>query len=81
MLKSAEVAVEDLEHSMRGILVGVDDNEITCDIPDGQTRKVDIPTFDRQHSFYYRLSQSPRRQASPFDVPIRILSLMLDVEC
>lgn len=55
--------------------------EITCDIPDGQTRKVDIPTFDRQHSFYYRLSQSPRRQASPFDVSIRILSLMLDVEC
>lgn len=55
--------------------------EITCDIPDGETRKVDIPTFDRQHSFYYRLSQSPRRQASPFDVTIRILTLMLDAEC
>lgn len=47
-------------------------------IPDGETRRVDIPTFDRQNLFYYRLTEPPQRasQATPFDVTIKVLNLI-----
>lgn len=42
--------------------------KLTCDIPSGETRKADIPTFDAQHSFYYIDSESSKRGGNPFKV-------------
>ncbi len=42
--------------------------KLTCSIPSGETRKVDIPTFDTQHSFYYMDSEHRGRRGNPFKV-------------
>lgn len=47
---------------------------VRCLIPPAQTRRVEIPSFDRAGAFYYRLSAVPRRatQATPFDVRVTV---------
>lgn len=49
-----------------------------CDIPPRQTRRLDIPAWDRQGVYYYRGSEPRRRvqaAASPFEISIRIDSV------
>lgn len=41
---------------------------LTCNIPAGETRKADIPSWDTQRSFYYIKSEKPRRGGTPFSV-------------
>ena len=50
---------------------------ISVDIPAGQTRRVEIKSFDRQATFYYYLSPAPRTRstATPFKVHLRVDSL------
>lgn len=50
---------------------------IDCIIPAGETRRVDIKSWDTQKSFYFHQSAKPRRQATPFDVTIRLKSVTL----
>lgn len=50
---------------------------IAYPIPAGETRKIDIRTWDKQNSFYYYHSVKPRRQATPFVVRITPLSCVL----
>ncbi len=47
---------------------------VTVAVPSGETRRVDIQTWDRQHQFYYYLtSPRPQRAATPFRVRLRPL--------
>lgn len=50
---------------------------VYCDLPPGQTRRLQVPAMDREGLMYYRLSPVPRgaRHATPFDAVIRILTL------
>lgn len=42
-------------------------------VPPGQTRRCDIPSWDRQQTFYYKIHPRPRRNdAVPFDVSISV---------
>lgn len=41
-----------------------------CYIPAGETRKIDISSWDTQNSFYYHLSNEPKKDASPYKVEI-----------
>ena len=52
---------------------------VAADIPAGETRRVEVPSFDRGGAFYYRLSALPRgaRQATPFDVHTRVTYITL----
>lgn len=50
---------------------------LECEIPGGETRRVDIKSWDTQKSFYFHQSAKPRRQATPFDVTIRLKSATL----
>lgn len=47
--------------------------DIECSLPAGETRKIDIPTWDKQHSFYFHQSAKPRRQATPFIVVFQVI--------
>lgn len=47
------------------------------DLPPGETRRIDIPSWDRQCSFYYRRSTRPRTSAIPYDVRITPDTLLL----
>lgn len=47
-------------------------------VPAGETIKMDIDGWDSQHSFHYRLSDSPkRRQSIPYEVKIKPVRLFL----
>ena len=53
---------------------------VRCHIPSGGTRRVDIPAWDTQHVYYYRLTPPRRRvqgSAAPFDVRVRVDSIAL----
>ena len=42
---------------------------VSCEIPPGETQKVDISSWDKQKSFHYHLSPpSRRRQSTPYGV-------------
>lgn len=43
-------------------------HEIKCNIPPGNTRKLDVRSWDTQHSFYYVKSAPAKASGSPFIV-------------
>lgn len=46
---------------------------VAASVPPGQTRRCDIPSWDRQQTYYYRIHPRPRRSdAVPFDVSISV---------
>lgn len=54
---------------------------LTVDIPPGETRQAAFPSWDRQHTYYYRLNQAPQRaQGTPFDVKATPLWIILKTE-
>lgn len=52
---------------------------IKCSIPPGETRKLEIPTWDSQMSYYYFRSAEPKRTATPYKVEIAPLSFLLQI--
>lgn len=52
-------------------------HRVECDIPPGHTRQATVPSWDRQQSFYYAGSRTPRRRSTPFTVTCRITSASL----
>ncbi len=51
--------------------------DVAADIPPGTTRQIAIRSWDRQNSFFYRLSARPRKaDATPYDVRCSILYLL-----
>ena len=51
--------------------------KLDCDIPAEETKRIDIKSWDTQRSFYFHRSLKPKRQATPFDVKIELLSVTL----
>lgn len=49
-----------------------------CYVPAGETRKIDISSWDKQHTYYYYLGNEPRKVATPFKVRIIPLSLWVE---
>lgn len=41
---------------------------LVCDIPPGETRMAELQSWDKQKSFYYEKSETPRRGGTPFTV-------------
>lgn len=39
-----------------------------CDVPSSEARKIDLKSWDKQHSFYYHLGNEPRRVSTPYKV-------------
>lgn len=50
---------------------------IDLELEPGKTEVIDIPSWDRQQSFYYRDSQRPRVSAVPYDIRINVDTLIL----
>lgn len=52
---------------------------VPCDIPQGETRNLSIPSWDTQQSFYFVRSTVPTRaaQATPYDVKIAVDTLFV----
>lgn len=50
---------------------------VDVSVPPGETRMVNVPTFDRQGLFYYHLSPVPTRavRATPFEVKVSVKNI------
>ena len=50
-------------------------HNVNAMIPPGESRRIDVPTFDSSASFYYRHSARPRytSHATPFDVAVTVI--------
>ena len=42
-----------------------------CFVPPGETRRLDIKSWDVQHTYYYYLGNEPKRVATPFQVSFK----------
>ena len=62
---------------MKGRQLHRRDVKIECEIPPHETIRTDIKSWDAQKSFYFHRSAKPRRQATPFDIHIELLSANL----
>ncbi|MDE6785936.1 MAG: hypothetical protein K2J46_02710, partial [Muribaculaceae bacterium] len=49
---------------------------LSVNVPPHETIRTDIKSWDTQKSFYYHKSAKPKRQATPFNVKLRLLSLI-----
>lgn len=67
-LKSINIKI--IYKDMQGRMLHSRDVVLKCDIPPAETRKIDFSTWDKQHSFYYYLSNAPKRVASPYKIEI-----------
>lgn len=70
-----EISYYDTQHR----LLHRADHTVSCDIPAGETRRIEVRSFDRAGSFHYRLSPLPRgtRAATPFDATVRVTYILL----
>lgn len=51
---------------------------LAVNVPPHETIRTDIKSWDTQKSFYYHKSLKPKRQATPFNVKITLLSLKIN---
>jgi len=50
---------------------------VDIELPSGETRKVDIPSWDAQKAFYYYRSPKPKRgHATPYKVSVRLAAAL-----
>lgn len=47
------------------------------EIPPFQARRIDIPSWDRQKTYYYKRGTMPRKSATPYDIKITADSLLI----
>ena len=48
--------------------------ELDCEVPPEESRKFDITSWDKQHTYYYYLGNEPKKVATPFQVKFLPLS-------
>lgn len=67
--------------NMEGALLHKRFLRVSCDVPPGETRRLEFPSWDRQRSFYYHGSapagKTRGRRAQPFDVQLDPVSYTL----
>ncbi len=70
----AGLAVDIVYLDMQGRMLHKATHRIDVSIPAGETRRVEITSFDRQGLFYYHLSPLPQRatRATPFKVNVSV---------
>lgn len=56
------------------------DIEEKCNIPAGETRRLDIKSWDLQHTYYYYLGNKPRKVATPYKVSFSPVSFWIREE-
>ncbi len=50
---------------------------LDINVPPGETIRTDVKSWDSQKSFYFHQSAKPKRQATPFDAKIDLISVCL----
>lgn len=62
---------------MKGRMLHSRDVSKKCNVRSGETQKLDVSTWDKQKSYYYYLSNEPRRVSTPYQVDIQPLAFWI----
>lgn len=76
LLTGFEVTIE--YQDMQGRMLHSRKVRKACEVPPNESRRVDIPTWDKQHTYYYYLGNQPRRVATPFQVVFRPIAIWME---
>lgn len=49
-----------------------------CLVPEGESRRIDVASWDTQHTYYYYLGNEPKRVATPFQVTFTPLAYWIE---
>lgn len=71
------VEVRIVYKDMEGRMLNSRDEMILTEIPPGETRHVSINSFDKQSTFYYINSKSPKTGSQPFEIGITTLRVFV----
>lgn len=71
------ITIELIYKDMQGRMLHSRKLTLKCYIPKEETRKIDISSWDTQKSFYYYLSNEPKKVSSPYQVEIRLLAFTI----
>lgn len=52
--------------------------DVSVSVPSGETRKGEFKSWDSQKTYYYHLSQKPRRAAAPYQIEIHPLAYSME---
>ena len=52
--------------------------KVPCNLPPGESRKLDIKSWDTQHTYYYYLGNEPKKVATPYQVSFTLLSYWVE---
>lgn len=69
-----DVGLDIIYTDLKGRMLHRATHNVEAAIPAGETRRVEVPSFDSSGLFYYRLSPVPARAttATPFDVKVTV---------
>lgn len=72
-IEIAELNITFTYSDMKGRMLHEATRAIKCTIPAGETRRVEVPSWDRNCAFHYYRSQAPKRRAStPYKVASKV---------
>ena len=78
--KESFIIINESDYTLSGIRVNIDymdmqdrmlhsrEIERSCDIPAGESRRIDIPSWDTQKTYFYHLGNEPKKVATPYKV-------------
>ena len=59
---------------MKGRMLHKRELNLVCDIPPHESRKIDIPSWDSQHTYFYYRGNEPKKIATPYIVEFEAIS-------
>ena len=68
VIKGYEVKIDYLD--LQGRMLHSQTIRKKCKVPPGESRKLDIPSWDTQHTYFYYLGNEPKKVATPYKVKI-----------
>ena len=71
------IEIEVSYHATDGSLLHRRKEKMTIPIPSGETRKIEIATWDSAGSFRYYKSKEGKKAATPYTVAVRLLSVSI----
>lgn len=87
--KESFLIVNSTDHEILGFCVRIDYLDMKgrmlhsriveekCDVPPHEARRIDIKSWDTQHTYYYYLGNEPKRVATPFQVSFTPVSYII----
>ncbi len=73
-----KLSVDFFYYDMDGRMLHKENHIIDCNIPSYETRRLNIPSWDKQLSFYYHKSKKAKQTGIPYKIEYSIVYAIID---